>query len=59
MQKMTTPFNLSSQNPTEPRVLNNHRMEPSEATLRLIMQFASNYRVQKCGSQIQLAVNLS
>lgn len=60
MQKTSTPVNKSDLIHTaQPESGSKQTMQPSESTISKIMQFASNYRVQKISENQYIELNLS
>jgi hypothetical protein len=60
MQKMSTPLNKTDLIHTaQPDTGSKQSMQPSETTISKIMQFASNYRVQKISENQYVEMNLS
>lgn len=59
MQKTITPLNKTDLLNQHLKLKKNDNLEPSDYTIRKILQFASNYRVQKVGENQYIEMNLS
>ncbi len=59
MQKTFTLLNKTDLLTSHSKLKNSDNLKPSDCTIRKILQFASNYRVQKIGDNQYIEMNLS